>query len=478
MKHHATHERGSRETPAAKHEHEPVPGRSVQARELPGAGGVVGRAPVQCRGRGGTGSDVHAAAALGVSGSAKTLPHFDRIQQSFGRHDVGNIKAHLDDQATAGARAMSAQAFAMGDHVAFASAPDLHTAAHEAAHVVQQRAGVQLKGGVGEAGDAYERHADAVADLVVQGQSSEVLLDQMAGGGGAPMAGGGGVARGVQRKIVIDGKPHDPSGDIESHWRKYGDHVVEMVTKMHNDGKDPTFTYASHDQFCKDLDLRDYARHYMGEANKDGGTLRYRDSSINEEKGRLDGNYWVKVGNYKFKLKSGAVPSQAIRSIFESKNNVLECNSTMVAVHYRSMLETLGEVAFNLRFKDGKGLIISPHHVKVDDKAHPFHEQGMMETVNVTGEGDLLPGDWVYFKNIDDYLTKHPNGFWTGEHTMYLGTGTYQGFGTAVSTADGIRQKLLDNYNNGLPKTEEKKLAAIPKFPTYARRPVVDKIVT
>src|SRR6185503_888478 len=65
-------------------------------------------------------------------------------------------------------------------------APDLHTAAHEAAHVVQQRAGVQLKGGVGEAGDPYERHADAVASLVVQGASAESLLDQFAGPSAGP----------------------------------------------------------------------------------------------------------------------------------------------------------------------------------------------------------------------------------------------------------------------------------------------------
>src|SRR5262249_27359282 len=52
----------------------------------------------------------------------------------------------------------------------------------EAAHVIQQRGGVQLKAGVGNAGDQYERHADTVADLVVQGKSSESLLDRFAGG--------------------------------------------------------------------------------------------------------------------------------------------------------------------------------------------------------------------------------------------------------------------------------------------------------
>src|SRR5689334_10460861 len=132
---------------------------------------------------------VHAAAAAGVSGAAGQLPFLDRIQASFGAHDVSHLKAHTDAAARRGAAAMGAQAFATGDRVAFAGAPDLHTAAHEAAHAVQQRAGVQLEGGVGAEGDAYERHADEVADLVVQGKSSEHVLDRLAGrGGGAGAA--------------------------------------------------------------------------------------------------------------------------------------------------------------------------------------------------------------------------------------------------------------------------------------------------
>ena len=91
---------------------------------------------------------------------------------------------------------MGARAYAAGNRVAFASAPDLHLAAHEVAHVVQQRGGVQLSGGVGAAGDIYERHADAVADRVVRGESAEALLDQHAP---ARSSGGGGVQRVIQR---------------------------------------------------------------------------------------------------------------------------------------------------------------------------------------------------------------------------------------------------------------------------------------
>ena len=75
---------------------------------------------------------------------------------------------------------MGATAFSYGDHVAFSHPPDIRTAAHEAAHVVQQRRGVQLRDGVGHAGDAYERHADRVADLVARGQSAESMLDHHA----------------------------------------------------------------------------------------------------------------------------------------------------------------------------------------------------------------------------------------------------------------------------------------------------------
>jgi hypothetical protein len=138
---------------------------------------------------------VHAAAAHGISGGSTALPYASQIQRLFGRHDIGNIQAHTDASAKEGAQAMGAQAYATGDHVAFGSTPDLHTAAHEAAHVVQQRSGVHLKGGVGETGDAHERNADAVADRVVRGESAEDLLSGPGGGSG--------VAAPVQKK---DGK--------------------------------------------------------------------------------------------------------------------------------------------------------------------------------------------------------------------------------------------------------------------------------
>ena len=137
---------------------------------------------------------VHAQAARGVTGPATALPHADAIQRSFGPdHDLSGVMAHVGGPAATASAAIGATAYATGNSVAFASAPDLHTAAHEAAHIVQQRAGVQLYGGVGQAGDPYEQHADAVADRVVRGESAADLLAAGPGGGGT-------VARTVQRK--------------------------------------------------------------------------------------------------------------------------------------------------------------------------------------------------------------------------------------------------------------------------------------
>jgi len=127
-----------------------------------------------------TSAAVRDAASEGIAGPASALPYRDQIQASFGRHDISGVHAHLDEHAAEATERMGATAFASGNDVGFAGAPDLHTAAHEAAHVVQQRGGVQLKGGVGEVGDEYEQNADQVADHVVQGKSAEALLDSVA----------------------------------------------------------------------------------------------------------------------------------------------------------------------------------------------------------------------------------------------------------------------------------------------------------
>jgi hypothetical protein len=151
------------------------PGKRTLTEELPIQRKVSGGAP--------DAAATQDSAQHGIATPSSALPHGETIQRLFGQHSIAGIQAHTGSEAAASANAMGAQAYATGNHVVLGDRADLHTVAHEAAHVVQQRAGVQLKGGVGEAGDHYEQQADAAADKVVRGESAEAVL-------GTPKAGG------------------------------------------------------------------------------------------------------------------------------------------------------------------------------------------------------------------------------------------------------------------------------------------------
>ena len=146
-------------------------------------------------------AEVRGSAERGVATPATSLPHAAAVQRAFGHHDVSTVKAHTGGEAAASARAMGADGYATGDHVVLGErGTDLFTVAHEAAHVVQQRAGIQLPGGVGAAGDAHERHADEVAAQVVQGKSAQALLDRYTSPGAASASGG---LAPVQRRVKV-----------------------------------------------------------------------------------------------------------------------------------------------------------------------------------------------------------------------------------------------------------------------------------
>ena len=156
-----------------------------------------------------TDAEVARRASAGVAGFGAALPFFDEISRSFGaEHDLTGVRAHVGGDAARAAESIGAEAYATGADIAFRAAPDLHTAAHEAAHVIQQRAGAA---GVGRDGDAFERHADQVADRVVRGVSAADLF--------SPAGGASAGAIGVQRsKIVGAGTGTSVPDDLSVHW--------------------------------------------------------------------------------------------------------------------------------------------------------------------------------------------------------------------------------------------------------------------
>jgi hypothetical protein len=178
---------------------------------------------------GGGEGNAQAAADRATSGGGGKLPFLDQIQSSFGRHDVRGVQAHVDERASEGASEMGAEAFARGDHIAFAGTPTLHTAAHEAAHVIQQRGGLSLPGGVGKAGDQHEKHADQVADRVARGESAEELLDEYVGKKTESKSGEA-ANQPVQRKVGFELEYRVPSlrtalsGGLDYHRRRIPGH--------------------------------------------------------------------------------------------------------------------------------------------------------------------------------------------------------------------------------------------------------------
>lgn len=121
----------------------------------------------------------HAATVPSVSAPGRPLDAEtrDALEPRFG-FDFSQIRTHTDSEARRSAAALHARAFTTGNDIVFAAAqPSPWLLAHEIAHVSQQR-GATTRSVAGMAGDAHERHADAVADIITRGGSATTLLRQ------------------------------------------------------------------------------------------------------------------------------------------------------------------------------------------------------------------------------------------------------------------------------------------------------------
>jgi hypothetical protein len=117
--------------------------------------------------------------SVSVSATGRPLDAETRraLEPRFG-FDFSKIRTHTDGAARRSAAALQARAFTTGNDIVFAAAqPSPWLLAHELAHVSQQR-GTLTRSVAGMAGDAHERHADAVADTIMRGGSATALLRQ------------------------------------------------------------------------------------------------------------------------------------------------------------------------------------------------------------------------------------------------------------------------------------------------------------
>ena len=104
------------------------------------------------------------------------------------RHDFSQVRVHTDEQAAESARAVSALAYTVGNHLVFgagryspANGSGRRLLAHELTHVVQQQhesvPSPQYRLEIGPSQDHYEREADQLADRMASGMEASEERD-------------------------------------------------------------------------------------------------------------------------------------------------------------------------------------------------------------------------------------------------------------------------------------------------------------
>jgi len=139
-------------------------------------------------------------------------------------------------------------------------------------------------------------------------------------------------------------------------------------------------------------------------------------------KARANERYWNVTGQGGFEMKSGVLPSDAIRDIYvNGRLYATECATAILIVFYKGVLDTIGDDVFNTYFKD---LYLRDWNYDSD-----------LQLVLLQDKSEAYPGDSLYFKN-PDHDPEKPE--WQGENVIKLGDDMYYGHGLGVRTGEGV----------------------------------------
>jgi len=442
------------------------------------------------------------------------LPFMDVIQRSFGRHDLSGVRAHVGGAAADACDDIGAQAYATGTQTAFASSPDLHTAAHEAAHVVQQRGGVQLKGGVGEAGDTHEQHADAVADRVVAGESAESLLDTYGTGADA-----------ASPAVQLKGEPKLKRGSSGKHVKKlqqrlnakettepplgvdgtFGEKTEIAVIAFQNNHKDTTGEQLEPDGIVGPLTwgainlehatpeidatqeaLGEHVAEEMYKNNNDPHTAtrgvhydfnykanfpdKWRDEWSD---GYADPTYFEHLGWMDWRLKPGKSASAAVQSWLHGLT-IAECLSAIIAMESDAVRAAIGDQKFDERFGSTDKKVPEQDRLRIKtgkkgtviENLLTLTPEAEVQDGGSFNKRPLEKGDWCYFYNHPKYLLKHPGGAFQGENSIYIGDSTageqlFSGMGVDGVNETQMLEAMISSYNVDRDEWDHKELARI-----------------
>lgn len=221
--------------------------------------------------------------------------------------------------------------------------------------------------------------------------------------------------------IIMSNHPFDISAIID----EYPQNSVErqLLEKMSQSLRE--FRYDTVNQLKFELRLRKEI------VNASEELFRSKMSFTVFHKSRCNEEYWDRTENGGFRLKPGAIPSEAINDIFmNGYKYATECATAIIIVCYKALLNIFGEEPFNKLFP--KIYLMNWHSIDPLLK-----EVGIPRKVE-----DILIGDRGYFAN-PDVDPKTPE--WQGENVIVLPDGMYYGHGVGIGTAEKMIYALNVN---------------------------------
>lgn len=173
------------------------------------------------------------------------------------------------------------------------------------------------------------------------------------------------------------------------------------------------FAFASLRQARENFDMRVVAIGFMFKVQngrRGGVDFDYAGPTVPEAADRA---HWRHVSKFTFVTRSGTPASESIDGIVRDRFRG-ECLGAMQVNVLHAARVALGGERFNRLHP--KGLDIGPSASSV---------MPHIREAKSVRSGDMVPGDWVYMKNKDDYGTDlRPGaapGYWSGENAVYLG---------------------------------------------------------
>ena len=415
------------------------------------------------------------------------------FEPRFG-HDFSQVRVHTDSKAADAAKSINAKAFTKGKDVVFGAGQYSHGTssgklllAHELVHVLQQ------------CGNMIPLAKQVTPDSVP-------MKREVTPSGLIP----------VYRKVRVAGQDWDQRRGQIFIWLRFKRRIGRASARRARllkakrwriwDGvlrpliqSRQRFSFASKSKLYQDLLRRYWLIRLMAMIRKKRCCGYPGGYPINVNKAaRL---YWKKKYpnkpySYEFELtpKGEKLADVAVRNLFvmQSKKGdrtLLDCKHMISALHYYSLLKSLGAKTFRLRVKykhlrvaitsminppfTGRPVSLASISKTSAGQKVPSGTGGILKLYRPKDKNDLIPGDHVYFSNHSLYTIVMANlkagriigiclpptrrqkrncqDIWRGEHAVYRGKKggkrLFQGHGTGVLKEEKMINLLLWHYN-------------------------------